>query len=224
MAVIKAIPAIATAAAAPAVAASPGACTPSISFSGGLTYNWGTLNVAPTTQTLGIGGQTYVNNLPAGVTVTDISYQFWIENRQGQTTSGPGAYWMGNTTSNQKGYCASAGCTAPWTPTAGSGFRSTVTNTANLQAKVYPDGVTRQSWDLNMTWSSTIAPGTYTTSGTCQDFTTGPYGRFTDTYTGVTAMTTADKNAGKMVVNAYVIVTVKLSNGQTLTTTVQQKG
>lgn len=214
-----AIPAIAVANAAPALAASPTTCAPSLGFSGGLTYGWGTVGSTSTTQTLQVGGQTYVNNLPAGVKVASVTYKFWIQNRQGQTSPGPGAFWMGNSTASTKGSCSTGGCTATWTPTAGSGFSGTVTNTANNSAQVYPNGTSYPSWDINMSWSSSKAPGTYTANGSCSNFTTGPSGKFGVTYTGVVGPTTA--GAATSVVNSFVIVTATLSNGQILTATVQ---
>ena len=84
---------------------------------------------------------------------------------------------MGNTTASTKGFCSAGGCTATWTPTAGSGFSSTVTNTANNSAQVYPNGTSYPSWDINMSWSSSKASGTYTANGSCSNFTTGPSGK-----------------------------------------------
>lgn len=184
-----AAPTAAFAIAAPAFAASQ--CTPSLRFSGGLTYNWGTIGASTTNQRLDVGGQTYVDNLPPGVTVTSISYQFWIQNRIGQDSYGPGAFFMGNALSdrNQSGACRATGCSVSWSPTAGSGFATTVTNTANLSPRVYPDGQQRESWDINMRWDpsrdSNVA-SRYTAGSTgCQNFTTGPSGRFAVNYTGV---------------------------------------
>ena len=106
---------------------------------------------------------------------------------------------MGNTTSDKKGTCTSSGCTASWTPTAGSGFAPTVTNTANLVNKVYPDGTTQRSWDLNMRWDASRDANivdNYTTTATgCRDFTTGPSSRFRITYTGVVGPTSTPSNA-----------------------------
>ena len=67
--------------AAPAFAAS--SCAPTLRFSGGLTYSWGTVASTSTTQVLEIGGQTYVYGLPTGVTVTTVTYEFWVMNRIG---------------------------------------------------------------------------------------------------------------------------------------------
>lgn len=216
-----AAPAIAATAAAPAFAAS--SCAPTLRFSGGLTYSWGTVGSTSTTQALEIGGQTYVYGLPAGVTVTTVTYEFWVMNRIGQQSPGPGAFWMGNTTSDKKGTCTTSGCTAAWTPTAGSGFAPTVTNTANLLNKVYPDGTTRASWDLNMrrdaSRDANIADNYTTTSAGCRDFTTGPSSRFPITDTGVVGPTSEPGGA----VDSYVTITATLSNGQVLTAVVQQR-
>lgn len=215
------MPVIALSTAAPALAASP-ACAPSLSFSGGLYYNFGTIYDRGTTnrtdQLLTLGGQTYVDDLPKGVTVTAITYNFWLENRQGQQSSGPGAFWMGNSTASTSGSCSNGRCSASWSPTSGSGFSSTVTNTANNRATVYPDGVSTPSWDVNMTWSAANdRVGIYSTSANgCRAFTTGPSSRFSVSYSGVIALNTADVSAGKKSIRSFSVVTATLSDGQTL--------
>lgn len=206
-----AAPAVLATATVPAYAASR--CQPTLSFSGGLTYNWGTLGSSSTNQQLQLGGQTYVNNLPAGVTVTSISYTFWVQNRIGQTSSGPGAFYVGNTTSDRKTQTFTA---MPWTPTAGSGFSSTASSTANLVNHTYSNGQTAQSWDLNMNW--TAAQDTlkqYSTSGSCQNFTTGPSSKFIVNYTGVTGITSL--NDPNRAILSDVTIKVTLSDGQVLT-------
>lgn len=204
-----------TATATPAFAAS---CTPSFQFSGGFTYNWGEVNTpsGTTNQTLSVGGQTNVSGLPAGVTVTDITYAFWIENRIGQDSPGPGAFWMGNNTSSVQGSCTTAGCTVSFTPTAGSGFAGIVTNTARLRETQFPSGETLRAWDINLTWSSAVSPGTYTDQPSgCRNFTTGPSGRFPVTYSGVVGLTSATPDESKRI-RTFVRVTVTLSNGTVL--------
>lgn len=215
------VPVIAAASVAPALAASS-QCQPALRFSGGLYYNFGTiysLSGRTTNQYLTVGGQTYVDNLTPGVTVQSITYNFWIQNRQGQSSSGPGAFWMGNSTASAKGRkCTASGCTATWTPTAGSGFDNVVTNTGNNLTMTYPNGENLPSWDVNMTWSAARdTVGTYTTDGTgCSDFTTGPSAKFRVDYTGVPALSDADVRAGKERVASYSDVTVTLSTGETL--------
>lgn len=216
------IPAIALSTAAPALAASP-ACEPSLAFSGGLYYNFGEIYSRGTTnrtdQMLTVGGQASVNNLPEGVTVTAITSNFWLENRQGQQSSGPGAFWMGNQTASTSGSCRGGTCSASWSPTSGSGFSSTVTNTANNLAKTYPDGSSITSWDINMAWSSSRdRVGSYTAqSSGCRSFTTGPSGRFAVTYSGVIALNNSDVAAGRKSIRSYTTVTATLSSGQILT-------
>ncbi|WP_423447051.1 hypothetical protein AABM36_02025 [Kocuria sp. KSNUG] len=215
------IPVIAAASAAPAVAAS-GKCLPSLRFSGGLYYDFGTIYTfsgRTTNQYLTVGGQTYVDNLPQGVTVQSITYNFWIQNRKDQTSSGPGAFWMGDSTASSKDKkCTASGCTSTWTPTAGSGFDNVVTNTGNNLTKTYPNGENLPSWDVNMTWSAARdTVGTYTTDGAgCRDFTTGPSAKFRVNYTGVPALSDADVRAGKERVASYSDITVTLSTGEKL--------
>ncbi|KIC68482.1 hypothetical protein [Kocuria rhizophila] len=213
------VPVIAAASVAPALAASS-ACTPVLRFSGGLFYDFGVIDsgTGKTSQYLTVGGQTYVDNLPPGVTVTDIRYTFWMENRQGQQSSGPGVFWMGNATASTAGYCNSSGCSAPWSPTSGSGFSRTVTNTRNNVATTYPDGTTVPSWDLNMSWTASqdTANRYTTTSDGCRNFDSGPSSRFRVNYTGVTSLTSADVRNGKKSIRSFADITVKLSNGAVL--------
>lgn len=214
------VPVIAVASVAPALAASS-SCQPNLRWSGGLFYNFGVIDssTGKTNQFLTLGGQTYVDNLPPGVTVTDIGYTFWMENRQGQQSSGPGAFWMGNPTASTRGSCNSSGCSATWSPTSGSGFAPSATNTRNNYSLVYPDGGDPlPSWDLNMTWSAnrdTVATYTATPDG-CRNFDSGPSSRFRVDYTGVTALTTADVRNGKKSIRSFADITVKLSNGAVL--------
>lgn len=210
-----AAPVIVAASAVPAYAAS--ACTPTLRISGGLIYRWGTIGSSSTTQSLDAGAQTYVDNLPAGVTVTRVSYQWWIANRIGQTSAGPGAFWVGNGTSSRNGENYNA---MRYTPGSGTAWRNTVSNTQNLAGTEFPDGVTRDAWDLNFLWTAGTngSNGTYTNDATgCRDFTTGPSGRFAITYTDVKAPRTCPSPEGRM--PNFVKVTATLSNGQELTFT-----
>lgn len=53
-----------------------------------------------TNMQLTLGGPVWVQNLPAGVTVTKITQQYFIENHQGQNTQGDGIWFMGNPSTN----------------------------------------------------------------------------------------------------------------------------
>ncbi|MDO4916890.1 MAG: hypothetical protein Q3974_04660 [Rothia sp. (in: high G+C Gram-positive bacteria)] len=194
----------------PAYAASQ--CSPTVRFSGGIYYNWGQLGATSTNQQLTVGGQTYVDNLPAGITVTSITYQFWIQNRIGQTSPGPGAYYVKNSTSDRASQNVSA---MPWSPTAGSGFNPRVSSTVNLTDYLYRDGSTLPSWDLNMSWSSSINTlNSYSTGNSgCQNFTTGPSGRFAINYSGVVGVPAGDS---RQTIKSEVLVKVTLSDGQVL--------
>lgn len=211
------IPAVTLTGAATAVAAS--GCTPTLRASLGTTFDYGTIfstSGRTTTQTLNVGGQAYVDNLPQGVTVTKITYQFWFEKRSSGST-GSGAPWMGDATSDKRGTCASGACSTPWTPAAGSGFSPVVTSTTSGSSQTYPDGVARPSWDVNFAWNSSTAPGTYGAgAGGCRNFTTGPSGRLVVTYSGVAALSTSDEAAGKKVIATYVTVIATLSDGTVL--------
>lgn len=212
-----AVPAVTVAASAPALAAS--GCVPTLRASLGTTYDYGTIYSTAgnkTDQQLQLGGQTYVDNLPAGVTVTKITYQFWFQARATGTT-GPGAFWMGDATSDKSGSCGSGACSVTWTPTAGSGFSPIVTSTSRSTSVTYPDGTARPSWDANMSWNASTAPGTYSAAASgCQNFTTGPSSRLTVNYRNVSALSTADVNNGKKGTQTYVKVTATLSDGTTL--------
>ncbi len=161
-----------------------------------------------------------MDNLPEGVTIVSVDYKWWIANRIGQTSSGPGAFWVGNSTSNRRGQNLSA---MPWTPKS-PGWKTTVSTTANLRDVVYPDGVSRPSWDLNMHFDGgSGANGTYTPGPDgCVDGTTGPSGRFAITYSGVTKLAACPSPQG--ILPNFWTVNVVLSNGQVLTTTVAQRG
>lgn len=214
------VPTIAVAAAAPAHAAS--SCIPTLRSSGGLTYTWGTLGSSSTTQNMTVGAQTYVDNLPAGVTVTSVTYRWWIANRIGQTSTGPGAFWVGNSSSSRSRQNFGA---MPYTSGTGTAWRNTVSNTANLVNQTYPDGVTRQSWDLNCSWTTGTnnTSGTYTTDAQgCRDFTTGPSGRFDVTYSGVVAPSSCPTPSAT--IPNFNTIVVTLSNGETLTATSASDG
>lgn len=209
------IPAVAVAGAAPAMAASN--CSPTLRFQGGVTYDYGAVgSSSPIKQSMTAGGQTYVDGLPAGVTVVAVFYEMWIQNRIGQNSYGPGAFWIGNRTSNWASSCnGGSGTCKPMTYTAAStGWTGQVTSLGNLVSQTYSAG-TFQMWNLHFDWKAGSGAGSYTNVSGCSNFTTGPSGRFPITYTGVTsAPTCSDPD---VVVNNFVDITVTLSNGQTLT-------
>ncbi|GGH61441.1 hypothetical protein [Rothia aerolata] len=213
-----AAPLVVASATVPAYAASR--CVTSTRFSGGNTYNWGTYNspTGRTNQTLTLGGQFYINDLPADVTVTKITYEFWTENRVGQDSPGPGAFYVKNVRSDRYNQPSNA---MPWTPTAGSGFANTTSTTANLVNHTYQSGSTAQSWNLIMTWDASRdsnISSRYTASSTgstgCRNFTTGPSSRFVVNYSNVVASGSA--NSPSTSIKGETIITVQLSNGETL--------
>lgn len=215
------VPAVTIASAAEAVAAS--GCTPRTGGGFGTHFSYGTIYSTrgnTTTQQLTLGGKAFVNSLPDGVTVTKVTMHFWFEARAaGQT--GPGAPWMGASTSDKRGSCGSGVCSVGWTPES-SGFEPTVTSATSNSSQTYPDGTVHPSWDATMTWDASRGPGTYTTNANgCQDFSTGESGSFVITYSGVAALSTADVDAGKKTIPTYVTVTATLSNGQVLTRSYQ---
>lgn len=239
------VPVIAAASVAPAVAASAN-CTPEISWGGGIYYDYDEIVAdrdagATTNQTLSVGGLTKVVGLAPGTTVTDLKYTFWIENRQGQKAGGPGAFWLGNSTSHLSGSCTSSRCSVLWDrqhtpaldprkfpttrpdqvsqqPTPGSGFSTTVTNTSNNLDKVFPDGSTVTSFDINMTWSAARdSVATYSANSTgCLTFNSGSSSRFPVYYTGVRSLTNTDVSRGGKRIRTYADITATLSNGQIL--------
>ena len=215
------VPVIAAASVAPALAASS-QCQPALRFSGGMFYDFGTIDsgTGRTNQYLTLGGQTYVDNLPPGVIVTDISYTFWMENQQGQGSSGPGVFWMGNSTASTRNTCSNGTCNASWSPTSGSGFRSRVTNTVNNTTVEHPNAGPLPSWDVNMFWSAAQDTGNrykVDSQTGCRNFDSGPSGRFRVDYTGVVALTTADVRNGKKRIRSFAEVTATLNTGQKLT-------
>lgn len=213
-------PTLALAAVAPAYAASS-ACSPTLTSQGGLIYGWGgTGGSGTTTQTMTVGAETYVYGLPAGVTVVKITYQWWIMNRQGQDSSGPGAFWVGNRTSSRSTENRSA---MPYT-TGSRGWRGSLANTVNNTSVMFPDGTSYPAWDLNFLWNgSNGANGTYS-SGTdgCTNFVSGPSGRFGVTYTGVTPLARCPSPDGT--IPNFNTIEVTLSNGQVLNTSITNNG
>lgn len=226
------IPAMTAAAAAPAIAASTRCGSPTISASGGIVYNYGLIGAARTDQQLTLGAQVTIAGLPAGVTVTAIREQFFVQNRQGQTSPGPGAFFMGNTSTNwnKAGACTNVGCSVNWTgkvglinnsvdnsTAPGTGWSSKVTNTQNLASHTFSNGTVAPAWDVNLTWSptSSAAYSSQTTNAAgCTTVVTTPSGRFGVNYYGITGATLGSGTC----ITADYIITATLSNGQTLTT------
>lgn len=232
-----AAPAVIASTTVPAYAASR--CITTTRFSGGAQVDWGTREVGATrtNQALTLGGQFYITDLPADVTVTRIQYEFWTSNRIDQKSPGPGFFWIGNPSTQYSSYAINA--PIPWTasvsnrnnvlsltklgtsptPTAGSGFVPTVQSTQNLVNHTYPSGATEQSWNLIMTWEASRdsnISSRYTASSTsgCRNFTTGPSGRFPIIYSNVVAPDSV--NSPTSTYRGETLITVTLSNGQTL--------
>ncbi len=212
-----AAPAVLATAAVPAYAASM--CgVPRLRYGGGIDYKFGTIGSTSTTQTLTLGSRVYVDNLPQGVTVSDFKITYWVQNRIGQQSPGPGIFWIGNVSSSYYGQNMSA---LRWTPTAGSGFSPTATNTQNLVNHTYSNGTSGQSWDLNLTWSAAQnRQNSYTASATnpsCRTFDSGESGSFVIQYNGVVGPTSLGNQ--NQYVRADVHIQATLSNGQVLTYT-----
>ena len=74
-----------------------------------------------------VGAEAYLYGLHPGVTVVKITYQWRIMNRQGQRSSGPGAFWVGNSTSSR----ASQGRSAMPYPAGSRGWHGSLSNTVN---------------------------------------------------------------------------------------------
>lgn len=220
------IPAVAAASTVPAFAAS--GCTPTASFSGGFQYDFGYKSNATSNQQVGMGGEVFVQNLPAGVTVKSITQQWFIQNHIGQTSRGDGAFFLGNSSTNyyKSGQCTAVGCTVTWVaqPPANTGgknfatapaagWTNKVTNTQNLKDTVFPNGKTYPAWDAILTWAPGSGSESYTNvSGGCRNFQSGDNaGYFGVTYTNIPTVPTGGQ------INAYVHIVVTLSNGQQLT-------
>ena len=211
-----AAPAVIASTTVPAYAASR--CITTTRFSGGATYTWGSREVGATRtdQTLTLGGQFFITDLPADVTVTRIQYEFWTSNRIGQDSPGPGIFYIKNSSSDRASQPQNA---FPWAPTPGSGFANTTSSTKNLIDYTYQSGATLPSWNLIMTWDASrdanIA-SRYTSSSTsgCRNFTTGPSSRFAVNYKNVIAPSTVKSPTSTY--RGETIITVTLSNGETL--------
>lgn len=128
------IPAVAIAGAAPAIAASRcGDAT--INQRGGLGYDWGVVPTNPkttstTTQKMTVSGMVELNNLPADAVITDIRYEYWIQQRDDSKTNangssgghGPGIYDPGHSKSSIGGkngtckisYSTVSSCSYKW--------------------------------------------------------------------------------------------------------------
>lgn len=224
-----AVPAVLASAVTPVYAAS--ACAPNLTYSGGASYGWGAENGTTTNQFLTLGGQVTVNDLPLGVTVTSIKQHFVFEQRANSTVYGPGAIFIADSSSNygSNGSCVATSCSVPWAALPGggysktstaprNGYSDTVVNTYSNRNVPFPDGVSRLAWDLTLAWSVSDAyPGTYTsTANGCQKFAPGQSGRFEIDYTNVAAPPGSATQYPDAVVRSFVLLTVVLSNGQTL--------
>lgn len=212
-----AAPAVIATAAVPAYAAS--LCgNVRVRYGGGINYNFGTIGSTSTTQALTLGSRVYVDNLPQNVSVTDIKITYWIQNRIGQQSPGPGIFWVGNVSSS---YYRQNMAALAWNPTAGSGFSPYATNTQNLVPHTYSNGTSGDSWDLNITWSAAQNRlNSYTSSPTntgCRNFDSGNSGDFYIQYNGVVGPTSVGNQ--NQYVRADVHIQVTLSDGRVLTYT-----
>lgn len=211
-----AAPVVASTALVPAYAASM--CPPiGVAFGGGPAYSFGEIGASRTDQGLTLGGRTWVYNLPTGVTVSSIEYVFWVQNRIGNESSGPGAFYVHHPSSSRKDQGLNA---MPWTPTSGSGFAPTASSTVNQGMQggthTFMDGTVAPAWNLRMNWTADryqTDPYSVDSSG-CRTFDTGSSGRFGVTYRDVVATpSTTDSNA---YVRAEAFVTIRLSDGRVL--------
>lgn len=231
-----AVPIVAVAAAAPAVAASTRP-QPTLLYSGGTQYHWGTRSTITqkTVQVLNLGaGQVTVNDLPAGTTVTSITIRQSIERREGQTSRGPGALFAANPSATFAGQTsgftpsdvpeakmnntmdgnASYNIAAIY-PVKGSGFDPKIQASNPGTSITWADGITTNAWHLTYEWSAARNQLTnlYSGTGDARSFTTGSSGRYNITYRDV-------NNAPAIShVHSRSEITAHLSDGTTLTRT-----
>ena len=107
-----AVPAVATAVAAPAYAVSPSNCTPKIEAYADLTYDWGKNNSRDTTQVFDFVG-TWMNvmNIPADAEIVSMTQSFIFMARDDSVNEGrgPGFYDLGNShVKDSKNQCNSS--------------------------------------------------------------------------------------------------------------------
>ncbi|WP_462416995.1 hypothetical protein [Kytococcus sp. Marseille-QA3725] len=184
-----AAPAVTVAAAAPAVAAST-TCTTEPSTTGAANLNADTSGTTATDVQFLMGGTVTLTNLPDGVTVTSITQKYVIE-----CVAAPGA---------------TDGSTGP-----GAGWSDSVQNSYAGDSIAFPDGTSREAWDLTFSWDDAVAgSGTYTDqAGPCQNFTSSDLGQFAVNYPQLAGMAAGSGNC----VDYFTNVTAELSDGTTIT-------
>lgn len=162
-----AVPAVAVAGAAPAVAASA-SCAASVDGRAGVDYNWGVVNNDPqttdtTTQTMSFSGAVSLATLPKDAQITSITYTYWFQNRDDAATNadgssgshGPGIYDLGNSHSsiNQAGTCSSnystvTGCAYTYGQ-ANSPLTAPVYGTSSTDVNPFTSGTASSSMTAN---------------------------------------------------------------------------
>ena len=241
------VPAIAAVAAAPLAAASQ--CQTSVSRSAQASFDWGVRanqgqRRGTTTQVMVLAaGAITVTGLERGVTVESITVESHILRREGQDSTGPGVFYVGNQTVNKTdvGYegNTSSGTLTPLRPTPnrsltgmasathttatafaapGSGWSQTIQAQNGIPNVEFGHNITGTAWKLTYTWSrqrDRIATYTQTADG-CYTFNSGTSGRFNVTYSGVSQLYT-DESFVTAVPPQRNITTVRLSDGRTLT-------
>ena len=143
-----------------------------------------------------------------------VTYDYWLGLRNGQTSSGPGIFWVGDTTSNRRSSCGSSTC-SNMTYSYGSAGWQPVTSTSRSTNIAHLNG-TPASWNLHFEWRAGSGAGSYSlvTGTTCRNFTTGPSGRFITNYSNVVAPPWCGVAQGGLSYGQD--VTVTLSDGTTL--------
>lgn len=145
---------------------------------------------------LSFGGQVIINQLPADVNVLTVQQEYIIANRLGQDSKGPNAFFINNSTSSWSGTGTAVPGGTRYNFNFNGGYDKNFLNTYNLRDVTYTDGVTRPSWNAIFTWRASNLSGgpTYTTDANgCRSLDLGPSGRPSITYSGVSALSCADK-------------------------------
>lgn len=241
------VPLIAATTSVSAYAASS-ACIPTISYNGDIRYHWGQRyrrheGQGRTTQVLQTGaGSVSIYNLPAGVTVSSIVIDIFVQRRQGQHSEGPGVLspanraatfsgqtggfrpqdyrdsWMNKTTDQDQNYNVSDRY-----PAINSGFDPFVTlsNPPDGIPTQWSDGSVSPGWKLEYQWSArrNRLQNRYTGApGGCRNFSTGWSGQYNVTYQGMTQVPFEGGTPRAPFARAEVRAT--LSDGRVLTVTV----
>ncbi|WP_370894517.1 hypothetical protein [Janibacter sp. GXQ6167] len=155
------VPVIAVGAAAPAFAASR--CIPQIGLNSQVKYNWGTWvqgRDTPTNQVLTLE-RTYilVRGLHQSVDVQSAKITYYVERRNGQTSRGPGIFYLGNQTASVPALQDQGpGDTPGWSgPSKTPVNNLAATSANNLANVVYTQSagttfVAPWSWSMTFSW------------------------------------------------------------------------